>query len=311
MPAWWEQGYPGGPMVKVDGFPRPLYPPDAREHGKSPSVDGPDVEAYKRIVSRAGRWPWKVFDDAYSNAFAHGEAGGNVADSGVAGVQRQLHLDATGWVGEPTFNGLRSIRIPAGLPHAGEPAMDAYAASLIDEAYARFRGSEPAPAVGGVRRTALDLAIGELGAAEYPHGSNLNPYGDWYGMNGVPWCAIFTAWAYVLAGEALELEAYPSFVRGSRYSYVPYIVADARALRWGLSTTDDPIPGDLACYDWEGNGEHDHVGLFERWTSGTSSFSAIEGNTSTSSNSNGGQVMRRERSRGGVVFVRAEEPTPF
>ena len=35
----------------------------------------PDVVAYKRTVSRAGRWPWQPFDDSYSNAFAHGTSG--------------------------------------------------------------------------------------------------------------------------------------------------------------------------------------------------------------------------------------------
>ena len=29
MSDWWEKGYPGGPMIVVKGFPRPLYPPDA------------------------------------------------------------------------------------------------------------------------------------------------------------------------------------------------------------------------------------------------------------------------------------------
>src|SRR3954466_8690921 len=121
MTEWYEVAYKGGPLVAVHGFPRPLYPPDANQHGKKPSSDGADVEAYKRTVSRAGRWPWQEFDDSYSNGFAHGGPGGNVGDSGVAGVQRQGDLDDTGWLGEATFNLLRSIRIPAGLPHASEP----------------------------------------------------------------------------------------------------------------------------------------------------------------------------------------------
>ena len=142
---WWTKGYPGGPMVKVTGFPRPLYPPDASKRGKTPSVDGPDVEAYKRTVSRAGRWPWGKFDDTYSNGFSHGKAGGNVGDSGVAGIQRQQKVDDTGWIGEKTFNTLRSIRIPEDLPHAGEPAMDATAVRLIDQAFELYGGREPAP----------------------------------------------------------------------------------------------------------------------------------------------------------------------
>jgi hypothetical protein len=127
-------------MVEVKGFPRPLYPPDSAP-ARAPSSDGPDVEAYKRCVSRAGRWPWQTFDQAFSNAFSHGKAGGNVADSGIAGVQRQGSISPTGFVGEGTFNLLRSIRIPDGLPHAGEMAMDATAAGLVDQAYERFHAA--------------------------------------------------------------------------------------------------------------------------------------------------------------------------
>jgi hypothetical protein len=309
MTDWWERGYPGGPMVKVAGFPRPLYPPDAADHGKTPSSDGPDVVAYKRGVSRAGRFPWAAFDDSFSNGFSHGKSG-NVGETGVAGVQRQQHLDATGWIGEKTFNTLRSIVIPQGLPHAGEPALDQIAVNLINDAWDLFAGSEPeSDGKGTVRSAALARAISQLGITESPTGSNNNKYGEWYRMNGVPWCAIFVSWCYELGAGDVKQDS-PSFKAGVNYSYCPYVVSDARAGRNGLQTTDDPILGDLVVYDWEGNGEYDHIGLFEEWTNGTSQFNAIEGNTSTSNNSNGGQVMRRSRSRGaqGTVFVRVAEP---
>ena len=48
MSEWWQKGYPGGPMVAVKGFPRPLYPPDAQSH--KPSVDGPDVEPHVILI---------------------------------------------------------------------------------------------------------------------------------------------------------------------------------------------------------------------------------------------------------------------
>src|SRR5262249_45139021 len=100
-----------------------------------------------------------------------------------------------------------------------------------------------------------------------------------------------------------------SFVKGSYYSYVPYIVNDARLGVNGLAITSSPISGDLVCYDWSRDGEYDHVGLFENWTSGRA-FQAVEGNTSTSDNSNGGQVMRRQRDAGSqnTVFVHVKEP---
>lgn len=143
---WYSVAYPGHPMEKVRGFPRPLYPADAK--GKTPSVDGPDAVAYKRTVWRAGRWqgPASSFDDSYSNAFAHGKAGGNVGESGIAGVQRQQKIDATGWVGQETFNVLRSIVIPEGLPNAGQPAMDDTAIRLVNQAWEMFGGKEPKPA---------------------------------------------------------------------------------------------------------------------------------------------------------------------
>jgi hypothetical protein len=301
MSDWANKPYSGGPMVAVAGFPRPLYPPDAAKQGKQASMDGPDAEAYKRVVSRLGRWPAQAYDRAYSNAFAHGKSG-NLGETGLAGVQRQQHLDATGWVGQATFNTLRSARVPEGLPGAGEMAMDANAVALINQAFKQFGGHEPAPPPSqSVRQLALELAAKEVGKVESPAGSNNQAYGSWYGMNGVPWCAIFCTWAYDHAGDTT------AFVRGSRYSYVPYIVADARAGRYKLATTDDPIPGDLVCYDWAFDGTYDHVGMFEAWQPGSgTSFTAIEGNTSTSNNSNGGQVMRRTRNRSSqaTVFVR-------
>jgi len=298
--SWWEKPYPGAPMVKVKGFPRPCYPPDAAEHGKTPSMNGADIEAYKRTVSRAGRWPWGQFDETFSNGFSHGRSG-NVGETGIAGIQRQQKIDATGWIGKSTFNVLRSIVIPPELPHAGEMAMDAFSVDLIEEAFDLFSGSEPGPA-GTLRLAALDKAISQLGITESPANSNNTKYGSWYGVNYEPWCAIFVTWCFEQVGDS------PSFVKGSRYAYCPYVVADARANRYGLSTTDDPIPGDLVLYDWSWDTVYDHIGIFEKWNA-DGTFTAIEGNTSFSDNSNGGEVMRRTRSRSGqgTVFVRVAE----
>src|SRR5215471_2218161 len=47
----------------------------------------PDVVAYKRTVSRAGRWPWQPFDDSYSNAFAHGTSGDGSRRLGVTPIR--------------------------------------------------------------------------------------------------------------------------------------------------------------------------------------------------------------------------------
>lgn len=303
MTEWWTHGYPGGPLVPVAGFPRALYPPDAAP-GRTPSTDGPDIEAMKRTISRAGRWPWQKFDRAYSNAFAHGRSD-QVPESGVAGTQRQGNIEPdSGWIGETTFNLFRSIRIPEGLPHAGEPAMDANAQTLIAEAYAQFQPPPPAPRL--VRELALAEAEKYIGVTESPAGSNMNQFGAWYGngFNGSPWCAIFVTFCY----ETCCKTGSPSFTKGVNYAYVPYMVSDAQNKRNGLTVTSSPIAGDAIAYDWDG-GDYDHVELFESGNS--SSWSAIGGNTSTSDNSNGGQVMRRARKRSEaakVTFIRIAEP---
>lgn len=147
-----------------------------------------------------------------------------------------------------------------------------------------------------LRERALKRAISQLGKHEEPFGSNRNVFGVWYGMNGVPWCAEFVTWCYVLEGsKALQ--------RGSRWAYVPWIVNAARAGNFHHAITSRPQPGDLVCFDWDHDGVADHVGLYEKDLPGDK-FSTIEGNTSTSSDSNGGQVMRRERSKSQVqAFV--------
>jgi hypothetical protein len=302
MAEWYSKDYPGGPMVAVKGFPRPVYSPDAAPAYK-PSVDGSDIEAYKRTVSRGGRWKWQAFDQAFSNAFSHGK-GPNVVDTGVAGVQRQQGIQATGYIGQETFNLLRSIIIPEGLPNAGQYAMDARSVELINAAYDRFKGKEPDDKPSTSAQARLNKAKTQLGKKESPMRSNMQEYGEWYGMNGVPWCAIFATWSDQLGAKPSK-----SFVRSSRYSYVPSILNDARMGRHGLSLTSSPKPGDLVCYDWGSDGEYDHIGIVLSTPNSSGVFEAIEGNTSTSNDSNGGQVMQRTRNRFNqrTVFVRVEE----
>lgn len=299
MAKWHESPYPGGKMIDLPGFPRPLHSPNVM--GYAASIDGPDVIAYKRTVSRLGRWPWQKFDATYSNAFAHGKSGGNVRDSGVAGCQRQQNWEGSGNVGEKTFNFFRSAKIPAGLPHAGEYGMDAVAQSLLVDAWHEFHGAPDNPA-GSAAAARLAKAKAYLGVKESPSGSNQTEFGAWYGMNGQPWCAIFVTYADQMGGAAT-----PTFARGTRYAYVPWILQDARNHVNGLFIPDAPKPGDLVIYDWENNKEPDHIGIFESWVD-SSRFNAIEGNTSIDNDSNGGEVMRRTRTRNSqVTFVRVSE----
>lgn len=137
-----------------------------------------------------------------------------------------------------------------------------------------------------LRIKAFEQAVTQIGWTEKPAGSNLQKYGAWYGMNGVPWCAIFVSWCYHFAGST-------SFnPKLGRWAYCPFVVSDARAGRNGLSITTSPRRGDLVLYDWDDDGIADHIGLFDYWIdekAGT--FASIEGNTSPTNASNGGMVV--------------------
>lgn len=144
MSDWWDVPYMSGGPAKPKGFPRSLYPPDAAP-GHRPSVKGPDVIAYKRTLCKLGRWgKWDPdsWDERFSNAFAHGKGTGMVADSGIAGFQRQMGIRQSGFVGPKTFNALRYALVPDG-PHKGEQAMDSVAVQLLNEAYDFFRTPPP------------------------------------------------------------------------------------------------------------------------------------------------------------------------
>ena len=138
----------------------------------------------------------------------------------------------------------------------------------------------------------IQIARGEIGYKESPAGSNKTKYGAWYGMNGQPWCMMFVQWCFAHAGNPL-----------------PYKTASCSALmRWAVEkgrwVTSDYKPGDVLLFDFGHDGDPDHVGIFDHYEAGK--LVSIEGNTSITSNDNGGAVM--ERSRAKSVIIGAYRP---
>lgn len=146
------------------------------------------------------------------------------------------------------------------------------------------------------RQKILETAESQNGVKESPAGSNKTKYGAWYGLNGVKWCAIFVSWVYNEAGHPLgkidTLKGYQSCASGYNF--------------WKKKNmlTSSPQAGDIVLYDWNGDGTCDHTGIFIAWINEGVSFFAWEGNTAVGNNSDGGQVMRRERKKSTVkAFV--------
>lgn len=146
---------------------------------------------------------------------------------------------------------------------------------------------------------ALAIAKQYVGVKENPPGSNRVMFSDWYGVIG-PWCAMFVSYCFVKAGSR-------SFSRGHRWAYCPFMLDDARHSRNGLTVVSsiDAKTGDIVLYSWNHNGVADHVGIVITPPRGGISFMAIEGNTAVGADSDGGEVMIRQRHTDDVIaFVR-------
>jgi hypothetical protein len=157
-----------------------------------------------------------------------------------------------------------------------------------------------ASATSSVKSKALQIGLHEasLHIHESPWGSNNVKYGQWYGLNHEPWCAMFVTWCFSQAGDK------KIFARGryTAYAYAPEY--SARAGHPYLSITSSPEPGDIVVYH-HGQG---HVGIFYRWTDRKAGrFQTVEGNTSSGgSQDNGGAVLIQNRYLGWAptVFVK-------
>ena len=147
---------------------------------------------------------------------------------------------------------------------------------------AKLQGCLYPPAAPSAIQRLIAVELHEVGVKENPPGSNAGPRVSQYeavcGLNHEPWCGCFQRWALKEIGYKGPLPPNPA--------YVPSWVAWAR--QHGL-TVKTSRPGDLVTFDWARDGVGNHIGLVHGWPN------TIEGNTSVGNNSNGGEVMVRDR----------------
>jgi hypothetical protein len=148
-----------------------------------------------------------------------------------------------------------------------------------------------------VGRRALAEALRHVGVRESPPGSNRTMFGRWFGVDGVPWCAIFVSYCFDVGAGVVLCRGWHGAGTGPRgVAYVPTLSAWLRATGRAV---DEPQPGDLAIFDWDG-GLPDHVGIVVQ--AAGSGLATVEGNTAVGNDSDGGEVMRRERRRAQVAL---------
>lgn len=142
----------------------------------------------------------------------------------------------------------------------------------------------------------VEIAKAEIGTTEVPKDSNKTKYGKWFGLDGVAWCGMFVSWCYAMRGKPLPNIGFKKGFAGCQTA-VAYFKKNNRIVT-------KPNPGDIVFFDWNLDGRYDHTGIFVEWIEEGKSFYSVEGNTSLTNQSNGGQVMLRKRNVKGVLFVK-------
>ena len=138
----------------------------------------------------------------------------------------------------------------------------------------------------------LDIARRQIGVKESPPNSNNVRYNTWYYGREVsgaayPWCMVFVQWVFDRAGVKLPV----------RTASCGALMRSAQSA--GCWVTKGYQPGDVVIYDFPGGAATDHCGIVES-VDGTY-ISAIEGNTSSASDADGGAVERRARKFSQIV----------
>ena len=138
----------------------------------------------------------------------------------------------------------------------------------------------------------LEIARRQIGVKESPPSSNNVRYNTWYYGREVsgaayPWCMVFVQWVFDQAKVKLPI----------RTASCGALMRAAQSA--GCWVTGDYRPGDVVIYDFPGGAKTDHCGIVESVDG--SYISAIEGNTSSTNNADGGAVERRARKFAQIV----------
>ena len=117
----------------------------------------------------------------------------------------------------------------------------------------------------GGNQAIVEVALTQLG------NEGGQPYWSWYGFEGrVEWCACFVSWCADQCGY-IESGIIPKFAG---------CVDGANWFKGNGQWKDrsyEPSAGDIIFFDWEGNGETDHVGIVEKCENGV--VYTVEGNS--------------------------------
>ena len=117
----------------------------------------------------------------------------------------------------------------------------------------------------GGNQAIVDVALTQLG------NEGGQPYWSWYGFDGrVEWCACFVSWCADQCGyiESGIIPKFAGYVDGANWF---------KGNGQWQDRSYEPSAGDIIFFDWEGDGETDHVGIVEKCENGV--VYTVEGNS--------------------------------
>lgn len=240
--AWYDEPYKKGTAVGPATLPRVLRPPTPGEVFR-----GSDVLAYKRATCRAGRWgEWEPseWDNVYWAVFALGKGTGQVADSGVRGVERQEGMPEDGVFNDILYQKYRRIRVPDG-PHKGEPIFDGVCVDLLEDALKEFG---PGSKEKKIRDAITDFCLRAEAHEGVWHYSQRRPYlglGDPPEESHINDCSSYVILAYFWARKVTGLRVPDP----SGYNYAGYGNTWDDLDGHPRVTSGNYLVGDLAHYD--------------------------------------------------------------
>ena len=138
----------------------------------------------------------------------------------------------------------------------------------------------------------IEKALSFVGVKENPAGSNNVIFNtDYYGHpvsgGAYPWCVTY-GWDIFRMCGASDL-----FYNGQKTASCITVRKWARDEKLTVDKAAGRM-GDIVLFDWNGNDIPDHFGFIVA-KNANGSYETVEGNTSKTSNDNGGSVMRRTR----------------
>ncbi|MEV5956872.1 peptidoglycan-binding protein [Streptomyces sp. NPDC051987] len=293
-----------GQHLDVDGQfgPQTLAAVKSFQSSAGLSVDGevgPNTKTalYSNISAGGGNGapaPINLTSSSCPSNIVQGQKSGCVTELQSLLNHHGADLAVDGDFGPLTASAVRDFQAEKGLSVDGEVGPNTKAAL-----YGAVTGpSSPAP--GGGYSKILDVAQAEVGTVE--GSARANSYGSAVGLSmstsNYAWCATFVSWVAKQTGAS-----------SYRNTYVSGWVKQARAGNYHLSVTNDPQPGDIVAFDWNGGndytGGHEHIGIV-RTVSGGAGFTTVEGNTSNPNGGSDGVYVKNRSTNSGydVLFIR-------